>query len=86
MASFVNIEIIKDDILAIDEIVLDKELAINALLGLKPTWVAFAAIFNNWMVAPTFEEQWIADSQEELSISLASNPEGVPNAYISEHK
>jgi len=82
----VNIEIIKDDILAIDEIVLDKELVINALLGLTPTWEAFSSIFNNWKVAPTFEEQWIADSQEELSISLASNPEGVPNAYISEHK
>ena len=83
---FVNIEIIKDDILAIDEIFLDKELVINALLGLTPTWEAFSAIFNNWKVAPTFEEQWISNSQEELSILLTSNPKGVPNAYIYQHK
>ena len=83
---FVNIERIKDEILATDEIVPEKELVNNSLLGLTPTWDSFGAKFNSWKVAPTFEEQWISDSQEELIISLASNPEGVPNAYISEHK
>ena len=37
-------------------------------------------------MAPTFEELWNTCSQEELRIFLATNPEGVSNAYIAQHK
>ena len=86
LASFVKIARIRDELLAIDEIVPDKELVITALLGLPPTWGAFAAGLNSWKVAPTFVELWTACSQEELRISLATNSEGVSNAYIAQHK
>ena len=59
---------------------------ITALLGLPPTWGAFAARLNSWKEAPTFEELWTSCSQEELRISLATNSEGVLNAYIAQHK
>jgi len=61
---FVKIARIKDDILAIDEVVPDKELMITSLLGLPPTSGAFAAGLNNWKEAPTFEELWTVCSQE----------------------
>ena len=83
---FVKIARIRDDILSIDEIVPDKELVITTILGLPPTWGAFAAGLNSWKVAPTFEELWTACSQEELRISLVDNPEGVSNAYTAHHK
>ena len=38
---FVKIERIRDDLLAIDEIVTDKEIVITALLGLPASWSAF---------------------------------------------
>lgn len=41
---FVRIARLKDDILAIDEIVLDKELVIPAILGLPPYWGAFVQV------------------------------------------
>ena len=72
--------------MAIDEIIPDKALVITTLLRLPPTWGAFAAGFNNWKEAPTFEELWIACNKEELRISLAANFEGVSNAYIAQHK
>jgi len=40
---FVKIARIRDDILNIDKIFLDKEIVITALLGLPPTWGAFVA-------------------------------------------
>jgi len=48
--------------LSIDEIVLDKELMITAILGLPPTWGDFVVGLNSWKEAPTFEELWIACS------------------------
>lgn len=53
---FVKIARTRDDFLAIDGIVPDKELLITALLGLAPTWGAFAAGLNSWKEASTFEE------------------------------
>ncbi len=82
---FVNIARFRDDILAIDEIVPDKELMITALLGLPPSCGAFAAGLNSWKVAPTFEELWTNYSQEELRISMIENPR-VSSAYVSQHK
>lgn len=87
MASFfLKIAIIKDDLLAIDEIVPDKELVITTLLGLPPTWGAFVARLNSWKVATTFNELRIVCSHEELRISLVASHEGVSNAYGSQHK
>lgn len=43
---FVKIARIRDDLLATDGIVLDKELVISALLELPPTWGAFVAGLN----------------------------------------
>lgn len=83
---FVKIARIRDDLLAIDEIVPDKEFMITTLLGLPPTQGAFATGPNNWKEAPTFEQIWTACSQEELRISLVANPEGVSNAYTAQHK
>ena len=51
---FVKIVRIRDNLLAIDEIGLDKELVNTALLGLPPTWGAFAARLNDWKEAPIF--------------------------------
>ena len=83
---FVKIARIRDDLLAIDEIVPDKELVITTLLGLQPSWSAFASCLNNWIEAPTFEELWTTCSQEELRISLPTINEEVSNAYIAHHK
>ncbi len=85
MASFVKIARTRDDLLAIDEIVPNKELVITALLRLPPTWGASVAGPNSWKEAPTFE-LWTACSQEELRISLVANPEGVSNAHTTQHK
>jgi len=52
---FVKIARLRDDLLAIDEIVLNKELVITALLALPPSWGAFATGLNSWKVDPTFE-------------------------------
>ena len=57
---FIRITIIRDDLLAIDEIVTKKELVITALLGLPPTWSAFASGLNNWKETPSFEQLWNA--------------------------
>ena len=72
---FVNIVRIRDDILAINEIFTDKELVITTILGFPPSWGAFSSSLNSWKVALTFEELWTACSQEELMISMVSNPE-----------
>ena len=61
---FVKIARLGDDLLAIDEIVPDKELVITSLLVLPPSWGAFAPGLNSWKVAPTFEELWSTCSQE----------------------
>ena len=53
---FVKIARLRDNLLAINEIVPDKELVINAILGLPPSWSAFASGLNSGKVAPTFEE------------------------------
>ena len=44
---FVKISRIRDDILAIYEIILDKELVITALLNFPSSWGAFPASLNN---------------------------------------
>ncbi len=44
---FVRISRIRDELQPIDEIVLEKELVITALLGLPPTWSSFASGLNS---------------------------------------
>ena len=38
---------IRDDLLATDEMVIDKELMIIAILGIPPTWGAFVSGLNS---------------------------------------
>ena len=74
---FVKIEIIRYGLLAIDEMVTDKELVITTILGLPPTWGAFDVGLSRSKETPTFEELWKAYSQEELKISMVANNEEV---------
>jgi len=85
---FVRISRIRDEIQAIDEILLEKELVITALLGLPPTWSSFASGFNSWKEASNFEQLWNAYTKEEMRISLVYNneEEKVSNAYSASHK
>lgn len=83
---FVKIARLRDDLSAIDKIVPNKELVITSLLGLPPSWGAFAASLNIWKVAPNFEELWTTCSKNELRISMVTNLEGVSNAYVAHDK
>ena len=49
---FVKVERIRDDILAMDEIVRHEELLITALLGLPPSWRYFPLGLNSWKEGP----------------------------------
>ena len=85
---FVRIYRIRDEIQAIDEIVLEKELVITAFLGLPPTWSSFASGLSSWKESPIFKQLWNVCSHEEMRISLVSNneEEKVSNAYSASHK
>ena len=52
---FIRISRIRDDPQAIDEVILEKELVITALLGLPKSWSDFASGLDNWKDTPTFE-------------------------------
>lgn len=52
---FEKITRLRDDLLAIDEIILNKELVINAILGLPHSLSALPSGLNSWKVAPSFE-------------------------------
>jgi len=55
---FVRISRIRCELQAIDEIILEKELVITALLGLPPTCNSFSSGLNSWKECPTFEKLW----------------------------
>jgi hypothetical protein len=58
-----------DQLKAIEEIILEKELVNIVLNGLPKTWDAFATSMNTREEYPTFEEIWNFCAQEESRIS-----------------
>ena len=55
---FVRISQLRDQLQAINEAVLDKEIMIIAFNGLPRSWDAFASSMNTRKDFPTFEELW----------------------------
>jgi hypothetical protein len=72
---FVRISQLRDQLQAIEEIILDKELVNIVLNGLPKTWDAFAASMNTRKEYLTFEELWTCCSQEESRISAKEKPQ-----------
>jgi hypothetical protein len=61
---FVRISQLRDQLQAIEEITLEKELVNTVLNGLPKTWDAFAAGMNTIKKYLTFEELWTCCAQE----------------------
>jgi putative lipoic acid-binding regulatory protein len=72
---FVRISQLRDQLQAIEEIILEKELVSIVLNGLPKTWDAFAASVNTRKEYPTFEELWTCCAQEESRISAKEKPQ-----------
>jgi S-adenosylmethionine synthetase len=66
---FVRISQLKDQLQAIEEIILEKELVNIVLKGLPKTWDAFSASMNTRKDYPTFEELRTCHAQEESRIN-----------------
>jgi putative lipoic acid-binding regulatory protein len=62
---FVRISLLRDQLQAIEEIILEKELVNIVLNGLLKTWDAFVASMNTRKEYPTFEELWTCCALEE---------------------
>jgi hypothetical protein len=71
---FVRISQLRDQLQAIEEIILEKEIVNIVLNGLPKTWDAFAASMNTRKEYPTFEELWTFCAQEESRISEKYKP------------
>jgi hypothetical protein len=65
----VRISQLRDQLQAIEEIILEKELVNIVLNGLPKTWDTFSASMNTRKEYPTFEEIWTCRAQEESRIS-----------------
>jgi hypothetical protein len=72
---FVRISQLRDQIQAIDEIILEKELVNIVLNGLPRTWDSFSPSMNTRKEYPTFEELWNSCGQEESRISEKEKPQ-----------
>jgi hypothetical protein len=72
---FVRISQLRDQLQAIEEITLEKELVNIVLNGLPKTWDAFAASMNTRKEYPTFEELWTCCAQEESRINTKEKPQ-----------
>jgi hypothetical protein len=66
----VRISQLRDQLKAIEEIILEKELVNIILHGLPKTWDAFSASMNTRKEYPTFEELWTCCAQEESRINV----------------
>jgi hypothetical protein len=71
---FVRISHLRDQLQAIEEITLEKELVNIVLNRLPKTWDAFAASMNTRKEYPTFEELWTCCAQEESRINAKERP------------
>jgi hypothetical protein len=65
----VRISRLRDQLQAIEEIILEKELVNIVINGLPKAWDAFVASMNTRKEYPTFEELWTCCAQEESRIS-----------------
>jgi hypothetical protein len=72
---FVRISQLRDQLQAIEEIILEKELVNIVLNGLPKTWDAFSASMNTRKEYPTFEEFWTCCAQEDSRISAKEKPQ-----------
>jgi hypothetical protein len=72
---FVRISQLRDQLQAIEEITLEKELVNILLNGLPKTWDAFATSMNIRKEYPTFEELWTCCAQEESRINAKEKPQ-----------
>jgi hypothetical protein len=72
---FVRISQLRDQLQAIEEITLEKELVNIVLNGLPNTWDAFFASMNTRKEYPTFEELWTCCAQEESRINAKEKPQ-----------
>jgi hypothetical protein len=72
---FVRISQLRDQLQAIEEITLEKELVNIVLNGIPKTWDAFAASMNTRKEYPTFEELWTCCAQEESRINAKEKPQ-----------
>jgi hypothetical protein len=66
---------LKDQLQAIEEITLEKELVNIVLNGLPKMWDAFSASMNTRKEYLTFEELWTCCAQEESRISAKEKPQ-----------
>jgi hypothetical protein len=71
----VRISQLRDQLQAIEEIILEKELVNIVLNGLPKTWDAFSASMNTRKEYPTFEELWTCCAQEESRINAKEKPQ-----------
>ena len=71
----VRISELRDQLQAIEEIILEKELVNIVFNGLPKTWDAFAASMNTRKEYPTFEELWTCCAQEESRINAKEKPQ-----------
>jgi hypothetical protein len=85
---FVRISQLRDQLQAIEEIILEKELVNIVLNGLPKTWDAFDASMNTRTEYPTFEELWTCCAQEESRISAKekSQKKDDDQAYTTKFK
>jgi hypothetical protein len=72
---FVRISQLRDQLQAIEEITLEKELVNIVLNGLPKTWDALAASMNTRKEYPKFEELWTCCAQEESRINAKEKPQ-----------
>jgi hypothetical protein len=72
---FVRISQLRDQLQAIEEIILEKELVNIVLNGLPKTWDAFTASMNIREEYSIFEELWTCCAQEESRISAKEKPQ-----------
>ena len=79
---------LRDQLQAIEEIILEKELVNIVLNGLPKTWDVFAASMNIRKEYPTFEELSTCCAQEESRISAKEKPQKKYNdqAFIARNK
>jgi hypothetical protein len=71
---FVRISQLRDQLQAIEEIILEKELVNIVLNGLPKMWDAFVASMNTRKEYSTFEELWTCRAQEESRINAKEKP------------
>jgi hypothetical protein len=83
---FVRFSQLRDQLQAIEEVVLEKELVTITLNGLPRSWNAFSSSLNTRKEFPTFEELWTCCAQEESRITSQNQKEEDAQAYATRFK